>query len=216
MSTAAPAVAEVQRLRLSSVSWNTYVGISDLLGDRPLRMTYDRGELEIMTLSRAHERFKRLLARMLDTLTEEMDIDIDHGGSMTFRREDLDRGLEPDECYWVQNEARVRGREELDFTVDPAPDLVLEVEVTRNIIDRQGICAALGIPEVWRFDGQTIQILLRNDLGGYDLAERSAAFPFLPVAQLTQFLTMNETVSVTKVLQAFRAWVRERMANNWQ
>src|SRR5580692_7484379 len=111
MSTATlPAEKPGHRLRLSGVDWRTYVAMSDLFMDRPVRFTYDRGELEIMTLSRTHERFKRLLARMLDELTVEMDIDMNGGGSMTFRRQDLERGLEPDECYWIQNEARVRGR----------------------------------------------------------------------------------------------------------
>jgi Uma2 family endonuclease len=205
-----------QRLRLSGVDWRTYVALGDLLGERPIRLTYDRGELEIMTLSRSHERFKKLLAGLLQVLTQEMDIDIDDGGSMTFRREDLERGLEPDECYWVQNEARVRGREELDFSVDPPPDLLLEVEVSRNFLDRLTICAALGVPEVWRFNGNTIQVLLRNEQGEYNPALRSAAFPFLVVSQLLPFLTMSDTVSVTKVRNAFRDWVREQMEHNWQ
>jgi Uma2 family endonuclease len=205
-----------RRLRLSGIPWPMYVAMSDLFMNHPVRFTYDRGELEIRTLSRLHERLKRLLALLLDLLVIQMDIDINHGGSMTFRREDLDRGLEPDDCYWVQNEARVRGRDELDFTVDPPPDLVLEIEVTRNFLDRLAICAALRVPEVWRFDGQTFQVLLRNIAGAYVPAERSAAFPFLPVAQLIQFLALDATQSETKVLQAFRAWVRERIAQNWQ
>ena len=131
------------RLRLSGVAWPMYVAMSDLFMDHPVRFTYDRGELEIMTLSRFHERLRRLLAIMLDLLVIEMDIDINHGGSMTFRREDLERGLEPDDCYWIQNEARVRGRDVLDFNVDLPPDLVLEIEVTRNFINRLAICAAL-------------------------------------------------------------------------
>lgn len=215
MSTATlPAEKPGHRLRLSSVDWRTYVAMSDLFMNRPVRFTYDRGELEIMTLSRTHERFNELLARMLDLLTIEMDIDINRGGSMTFRREDLERGLEPDKCYWIQHEAQVRGREVLDFNVDPPPDLVLEIEVTRNFIDRLAICAALGVPEVWRFDGQTIQVLLRNTNGEYVTAARSTAFPFLPVDQLVPFL-LDATQSETKVVRAFRAWVRERMQHNW-
>jgi Uma2 family endonuclease len=205
-----------QHLRLSSVDWRTYVALGDLLGERPIRFTYDRGELEIMTLSPEHERLKRLLARLLDTLTEEMNIDVAGFGSMTFRREDLARGLEPDECFWIQHESQVRGRDVLDFTVDPPPDLVLEVEVTRNFIDRLALCAVLGVPEVWRFDGQTIQIFLRNQTGDYVGAERSLAFPFLLVAELLPFLALNATQSETKVIQAFRVWVQAQIAGNWQ
>jgi Uma2 family endonuclease len=217
MSTATlPTEAPGRRLRLSGIPWPMYVAMSDLFMNHPVRFTYDRGEIEIMTLSPEHARLNRLLARMIDALTEEMDIDIAGFGSMTFRREDLDRGLEPDDCFWIQNEARVRGRDVLDFNVDPPPDLVLEIEVTRNFIDRLAICAALGVPEVWRFDGQVIQVLLLNESPAYVPSERSAAFPFLPVAQLMRFFAMNATVSETKVLQAFRAWVHEQMARNWQ
>jgi Uma2 family endonuclease len=217
MSTATiPTEAPGRRLRLSGIPWPMYVAMSDLFMNHPVRFTYDRGEIEIMTLSPEHARLNRLLARMIDALTEEMDIDIAGFGSMTFRRQDLERGLEPDDCFWIQNEARVRGRDVLDFNVDPPPDLVLEIEVTRNFIDRLAICAALGVPEVWRFDGQVIQVLLLNNSGAYMPSQRSAAFPFLPVARLMPFFAMNATVSETKVLQAFRAWVREQMARNWQ
>src|SRR5690349_19793697 len=40
-----------QHLFLSDIPWDTYVAIGDLLAERPIRMTYDRGNLEIMTLS---------------------------------------------------------------------------------------------------------------------------------------------------------------------
>ena len=125
--------------------------------------------------------------------------------------------MEPDNCYWVQNEARVRGRDEFeDFNVDPPPDLVLEIEITRNFINRLAICAALRVPEVWRFDGQTLHVLLLNENGEYLPSEHSVAFPFLPVAQLVQFLALDTTMSETKVAQAFRAWVRQQMSANWQ
>src|SRR5438132_10172476 len=89
-----------QRLRLSAIPWESYVLYSDGLGPRHIRVTYDRGEMEIMTLSGKHERDKSLLSRLIGALTEEMEIDIAGRGSMTFRRKDRQRGLEPDDCYW--------------------------------------------------------------------------------------------------------------------
>src|SRR5712692_11735133 len=130
MSTLATAPTE-QRFRLSGVDWAAYASVGRLFAERPIRLTYDRGELELMTTSREHERSKHLLALMVGALCEEMNIDIDGAGSMTFQREDLDRGFESDECWRVQHEAQVRGRDELDWETDPPPDLVLEVEVTR-------------------------------------------------------------------------------------
>src|SRR5436190_459799 len=101
MSTVTQAPVE-QRFLLSGIDWSSYVGFGELLGERHVRLTYDRGSLELMTLSPKHEHGKRLLGRLVETLTEELDIGIASYGSMTFRREDLERGLEPDECYWIR------------------------------------------------------------------------------------------------------------------
>jgi len=120
---AAICVPAEQRLRLSDVPWETYVLYSDGLGPRHIRVTYDRGEMEIMTVSGKHEHKKKLLGRLVEALTEEMAIDIVSKGSMTRRRKDLRRALEPDESYWVANEAKMRGREEFGLEVGPPPDL---------------------------------------------------------------------------------------------
>src|SRR5262245_45697453 len=106
-----------QRLHLSAVPWDTFVSLSGSLGPRPVRTTYDRGEMEIRTLSPGHENRKKLLGRLVETLTEVMNIDIASFGSMTCRREDLGRGLEADDLYWIENEALVRGRLEIDLLV---------------------------------------------------------------------------------------------------
>src|SRR5437667_46067 len=125
-----------QRLRLSDIPWETYVLYSDGLGPRHIRVTYDRGEMEVMTLSHKHERKKRLLGRLVETLTEEMEIDIASAGSMTCRRQDLRRALEPDESYWIEHEPQVRGRDEIDLEVDPPPDLAMEIEISRSTLNR--------------------------------------------------------------------------------
>jgi Uma2 family endonuclease len=124
-----------QRLRLSSIPWETYIAYSDGLGPRHIRVTYDRGEMEVTTLSPRHENRKKLLGRLVEALTEEMNIEIACFGSMTCRREELQRGLEADDSYWIENEALVRGREDIDLEVDPPPDLVLEIEISRSTID---------------------------------------------------------------------------------
>src|SRR5271168_751874 len=109
--------------------------------DRPIRFTYDRGELEIMTVSPEHDRDKMWLARLFQVLTEELDIDIACYGSMTMRREDLERGMEPDQCFWVQHEPQIRGRTDIDLENDPPPDLVMEVEISRSVVARLPILA---------------------------------------------------------------------------
>src|SRR5579872_2496828 len=122
-----------QRLLLDNVDWDAYVTIGDALPDRPrLRMTYDRGRLEFMTTSPEHERLKRWLSRLLETIAEEYNLPIAPFGSMTLRRPELDRGLEPDECYWIAHERDVRNLDAWDPTRDPPPDLVIEIEVSRS------------------------------------------------------------------------------------
>src|SRR5579859_148126 len=126
---AAPFAEPANRLVLYSIDWATYDGLLKLFEGRRLRITYDRGKLEIMTVSPFHERSKTLLARLFEVLTEELNIPILGLGNLTCRREDLDRGLEPDECWYIQHESQMRARTEIDFAEDPPPDLVIEVEV---------------------------------------------------------------------------------------
>ncbi len=204
-----------QRLRLSQVPWDNYLRISDGMGPRHVRVTYDQGEMEIMTLSYEHENRKHILGILVVELAVEMSIDICGCGSMTLRREDLERGLEGDECYWIQNERVVRGRLEIDLDVDPPPDLALEIDISRSFLNRMGIYAALRVPEVWRWDGQVLRAFLLSADGTYQQSESSRAFPFLPLAEFAKFLEPTE-LSETQLVRSFRAWVREQMAKGWK
>ena len=198
-----------QRLRLSNIPWETYVLYSDGLGERRIRVTYDRGEMEIMTVSGKHEHKKTLLGRLVKALTEEMEIDIASFGSMTCRREDLERALEADESYWIANEPKVRGRMDIDLEVDPPPDLALEIEISRSTMDRMAIYAFLRVPEVWCSDGDTLRVFLLSSKATYRQSHRSKAFPFLPLAEFAQFLRRTD-LSETQLLRSFRAWVRKQ------
>ncbi|HTU89256.1 MAG TPA: Uma2 family endonuclease [Gemmataceae bacterium] len=204
-----------QRFVLYNVDWDTYVTISDKLGERNIRLNYDGVNLEFMSTSLEHERAKKLLARLLETVTEEMDIDILGAGSMTCRRQDLDRGFEPDESYWIAHEAQMRGRVDIDLMRDPPPDLMLEVEISRSFVDRLALAARLGVPEVWRWDREALRVMLLNPDGQYSESECSRALPFLPVAELVRFLNPEPAQSETKRLRDFRDWVRQQMAGGW-
>jgi Uma2 family endonuclease len=198
-----------QHFRLSLIDWPTYVMYSDGLWDRHVRVTYDQGEMEFMTVSSEHERGKKLLGRLVDALTEELDIDSASAGSMTCRREELLRGLEPDECWWIANELAVRGRFDIDLEEDPPPDLALEVEISRSALNRMAIYAALRVSEVWRYDGQVLRFFGLTDAGDDMELEQSRAFPLLRPADLMPFLRQAEGESETKLLQRFRQCVRE-------
>ena len=173
--------AAEQRIRLSCVPWEAYVYFTDNFRHRRIRVTYDRGEMEIMTISYKHERGKSLLARLVEMLSFELDIDIASGGSTTWRRQALQKGLEADECYWVQHEAVVRDLDNIDLENDPPPDLAIEVEMSRGTMDRMGIYAAMKVPEVWCWDGQSLIVHVLTARGVYRRNTQSNAFPFLPL-----------------------------------
>ena len=209
------AIPTEQRLRLSCIPWKAYVAFTDMLGDRPIRVTYDRGEMEIMSPSNRHENRKTVLGRLIEALTEELEIDIASGGSTTYRREALERGLKPDESYWIEHELVVRGREDIDLETDPPPDLVLEIEISRSALDRMSIYAALGVPEVWRWDGESLTINLLTKRGTYRQSNRSKAFAFLPLGEFAHFLDKTQ-LSETQLLRSFRDWVRKQKRQKWK
>src|SRR5262249_28694377 len=133
---------------------------------------------------------------------------------MTFKREDLERALEPDECYWIDHEVQMRGKLEYDQLVDPPPNLVIEVEVSRSVLDRVGIYAAMKVPEVWRWDGQKFRFCqLRK--GKHVEVAASRAFPCLAASEIERFVQMQPALSETKLLRAFRQWVRDQQAQGW-
>jgi Uma2 family endonuclease len=201
-----------QRLLLHNVSWRSYVTIGDALGECHVRLTFDRGNLEFMTLSPEHERYKNLLRCLIQALAEELNLPIGGLGSTTDRREDLDRGLEPDECWYIRHLPAVRGKKRLDLTVDPPPDLVVEIDITSSSLNRMEIYASLGVPEAWRFDGTTLQVYRLGADGHYQVSERSVNFPSVPVTELLNFVRQGEAEDDTSMLRAFRAWVREQLA----
>lgn len=205
-----------QRLVLSNISWAQYVGYSDLLGERHVRVTYDGARMEIMTVSPEHERAKHLLSRLLAALTEELNLDIAGFGSMTCRREDLERGLEPDECYWIENEPKIRGRTDIDLESDPPPDLVLEIEISRSVLDRLGLYARLGVPEVWRWDGRSLRACWLQADETYAEQKESRAFPFLPLAKLEAFLRNSTKMTETELVRKFRKWVSAQIEEGWK
>src|SRR5438067_1421340 len=138
-----PVSARGQSVLLHGIDWPTYRRLLRVFDGRPgIRLTYDRGALEIRTTSPLHEHYRRLLGRMIEALTEELNIPLAGYGSMTFRRP-RKRGLEPDQCYWIAEEARMRGRDSIDLRVDPPPELIVEIDITSSSLNRMGIYATL-------------------------------------------------------------------------
>jgi Uma2 family endonuclease len=197
-----------QHFLMHRVSWRTYENLLRELGDRHIFLTYDRGALEIMSPSRKHERVSKIIGRLVEAMTEELGIEISSSGSTTFRREDLEQGLEPDECYWIANEAAVREKDEIDLRIDPPPDLAIEVDFQSSSIDREQVYGALGVPEIWRWKDERLLLRLLQPDGSYATSQRSQSFPFLDMAEFERFVTMRNSTGESALMRAFRAWVR--------
>ena len=200
-----------QRVLLRGVGWEGYEALLRLVGDGHVRVTYDRGDAELMSPSLDHEGFKKRIARLIEVLTEELDLPCEGAGSTTWRKQARDRGLEPDECYYLANADRVIGRS-IDLNVDPPPDLAVEIEISRSALDRMGVYAALGVPEVWRFDGTTLRIERLTAGGVYEEVAESPALPFLTAAEVTHWVHVGLTTGQTPWARRLREWARAELA----
>jgi Uma2 family endonuclease len=213
MTLAAPSrcrTAEPNGVQLSHVSWEGYESLLKEVGDRLVYITYDQGRMEIMSPTVSHEVYKRIIGLLIETLAEELNVPILMSGSATFRRKDLAKGLEPDESYYIGNIARVQGKKHIRLPKDPPPDLVVEVDISHHGIQREALYAAMGVPEIWRFDGTRLQALV---LSGRDYRPSAAslAFPSVQIRKLERFVKMANSLDATHIRKAFREWVRRAM-----
>lgn len=209
---AAPDISsdKTHRVVLQGVSWQTYQALLVELGDhRSSRLAYEDGVLEITMPSDRHETNTKLLERMIETLTEELDLPIKGFRSTTLNREDLQRGAEPDSCYYIGSVSQIAGRT-VDLSRDPAPDLVLEVDITSPSSRKLSIYQQLGVSEVWRYVGGQVKILQLLS-GEYVSCDVSPTFSFVSAAILNQFLQQAETQDDTALVRSWRKWVREQI-----
>jgi Uma2 family endonuclease len=177
-----------QCLVLRNIDWATYRKVSDALTGHHVRLTYDRGVLELMTKSTLHELLSRFYYRLLVVLTEEFGLPLASCGSMTCDRDDLKRGAEPDECFYLGNALSVRGKDQIDLAVDPPPDLMVEIDLSRSSLRRLAIYATLKVPEVWQVDADSLTVLRLGQDGEYSVADESKYFPGIPLAKVGAFV----------------------------
>ncbi len=197
---------------LNNISWETFQSLIRELESQPNKhLTYDSGQLEIFMPLYPHESYKRWVGRFVEVLTEELDIEIRSLSASTWSRKDLAKGIEADECYYIQNEALLRGKMEIDLKILPPPDLAIEVDMTSRSIPRMPIYAALGVPEIWRFDGEKMVLLaLNNDT--YQEIPASIALPIVTPEILEHWLIQALTIGETSWVKAIRHWVRTTTA----
>jgi Uma2 family endonuclease len=199
-----------QRTVLHNISWQTFEALLKETGeDRGSRFAYDCGTLEIMTPLYEHENPKIQFDRFIVALAEELEIEVKSAGSTTLKRKIVNRGIEPDNCYYIQNEPAVRGRQELDLESDPPPDLAIEIDITSSSVDKLGIYSALGVPELWRYNGRVLKFyqLVGEE---YVECEFSIAFPLVSVMDMSRFIEQSKSSGEIALLKSFRAWVRDK------
>ena len=199
-----------QTVVLNDISWDEFEAILKDLGEsRGSRIAYDRGTLEIMTPLPEHEVNKVYISNFVEILLEELDIEFCPLGSTTFKNQAMFKGIEPDSCFYIENESVVRGKDRLDLTVDPPPDLTLEIDITNR--SHPEIYQSLGVPELWRYQPNKLQILLLSN-GQYVESETSRNFPDFPLIEvIPQYLIQCRTEGRNKGIKAFRNWVKEKL-----
>jgi len=205
----APRPTGEQRVVFYHLSWNAYLQLLQLLGNnRSSRLTYDQGTLEITMPLEDHEFAAEAIALFIRVLVIELGQNSKTMGSTTLNREDLQRGAEPDKAFYIQNRSLVAGRN-VDLRTDPAPDLIVEVDITHTDINKFRLYASLGTPEFWRYNGREWRIYqLQGEQ--YAEVETSPTFPLVPKAKLYEFLDQCQQ-DEAGAEKALRGWVQDVM-----
>ena len=195
-------------LVLTDVSWESYEQLLTELGDScGLRISYDQGRMEIMSPSQEHEEYKEFISRLVYVIAEELLVEVEGLGSTTFKQQWLERGVEPDACFYIQN-ARIAIEKRIDLRTDPPPDVVVEIDVSRDSRSKLSIYQGMKVPEVWLYDESRLLFLhLSNDC--YVEKASSLAFPLITSEALTTFLERSKTEGQTTVARTFRKWIQE-------
>lgn len=199
-----------QTVILENISWSEFEAILEDLGEsRGSRIAYNQGKLEIMTPLPEHEVNKVYISNFVEILLEELDIEFCPLGSTTFKNQAMFKGIEPDSCFYIQHEAAVRGKNRLDLTVDPPPDLALEIDITNR--SHPEIYESLGVPELWQYSQGELKFLLLFK-GKYIESQTSTNFPDFDLLNvIPQYLNQCRTEGRNKGVKAFRSWVREQL-----
>ena len=189
-------------------TWEEYEELLDQVGEAAgLRISFNDGTLKVMSLSSEHEKYVRFIERLISTLSLRLRINIVSFGSATMRKRRESKGNEPDACFYVQTAATIGNRIELDFSIDPPPDMVVEVDIHHDSTDNNAIYAALGVPEIWRYDERAMTIYhLRQ--GEYVGAEASLALPMLSAGIITEYVNRMREVGEFEALLAFDEWLQ--------
>ncbi len=202
---------KADRVLLYNIGWQQFENLLLDLGEtRGARIAYDNGIVEIMTPLPEHEFYKENISIAVQDIAEVLDKDYESLGSTTWKKEAKMAGVEPDNCFYFQNEPLIRGQLKYDLNIDPAPDLVLEIDLTSKSLNRFPIYARLGVPELWCYDQGKLNIYLLNNYS-YRLSEISLVFPNLHIQQIPEIIEQYRLEGRRKIRQEIRKWVREQL-----
>jgi Uma2 family endonuclease len=201
---------EEKVITLTGIKWSTFKAIMSDVGDgRAWRFAYDEGVLEIRMPLTEHEEPIGMIEHFVGVVVDELGIEMRQLGALTLEREDLARAIEPDTCFYVQNESIVRGKS-INLPADPPPDLVVESDHTNSSLNKFTIYASLGVPEIWRYRNQSLEVYQLVE-GNYERRENSLAFPFLPIAEIPGFIEQSKTIGQRATVRLFREKVKETL-----
>jgi Uma2 family endonuclease len=198
-----------QRLLLRDIDWHEFEAILTELGEhRATRIAYYQGILEIRMPTPEHEVDKELISDLIKILLEELEIDCECFGSTTFKQKTMGSGIEPDQCFYIQNHWQMRGKRRVDLTIDPPPDLALEIDVTSKT--QLDAYVALGVRELWIYDGGELKLyVLQSDQ--YQLVSTSPTFSQLPLPNLVkELLEKSRKLGRSPALKALRKKIQQR------
>ncbi len=201
-----------QTIILQDINWTEFEAILEELGeDRNSRIAYDGSILSIMTPLPEHEVSKVLIGDLIKVLLEELNKDFWSLGSTTFKNKIMQQGIEPDDCFYIQNESAIRDKDRIDLAKDPVPDLAIEIEVTSR--SNLSIYAKLGVNELWRFDDGKLKIdRLQN--GVYISSNTSSIFPNIPVTTIIpEYIVKAKKNGRNKTMKEFRKYIADKTAN---
>ena len=202
-------VNKSNRVILHNISWQQFKNLLIDLGDsRAARLAYNCGILEIMTPLPEHEYYKEVISTIIQDIAEKLELDYESLGSTTWKNESTQIGVEPDNCFYFQNEAAIRGKIEFDLNRDPPPDLVLEIDLTSKSLPRFPIYVALGVPEIWCYDAGEITIYLLED-DRYIESEQSSIFPTLPITDIPNLIETHRQDGRRAIRRVIRNWVQK-------
>jgi Uma2 family endonuclease len=194
-------------LVMPRVSWDDYERVLERLAERPhFRVSYDRGILEIMSPRPEHGAYEHLISDLVLVACQVLRLKVEKCGSTTWKRRMLARGVEADGSYYIQNARNVIGNLlKADVESVPPPDIAVEIDVTNSSASKFGIYAALAVPELWHYSGQTFQFY-QLSRGKYRLVDVSPSIPCLTGEMLGEALELSKT----KGQDAARVWFRRK------